>query len=102
MRPGPGVAAWLAVGLSLLLPVVGLVLGLSAAGETPSLARLYTSVAVLFVALVVGVLVHAWGLIRGLSPTLHQGWLVVCGLGLLSGVVTLVAAVVVLVSILKE
>ena len=99
---GPGRVAWSLVVVSMVLPVVGVWLGVRSVGVEPNVAPLYASVGIFALAMTVGVVVHLWGIVRAFYPAYSTGWLVVAVLGFLSGVATVAAAGFVLVYVLKE
>ena len=92
----PGLIAWGVTGASLALPVFGAVLGamgVSNEGNDINPRLFFTGFGFLVLAVVLSIVVHLWGMMKAFYPRISMAWMSICLLGIVGGILTLVAGV---------
>jgi hypothetical protein len=95
-QPPPGRWAWGLTAASLGLPAVAVVcggMGVTNGGETIELPWFVAMFAILLVSLILGIVVHFWGLMKAFWPKVSKPWVTICLLGIVGGCLTLAAAI---------
>ena len=92
----PGVVAWGLTIASMVLPLLGALLGglgVSNQGNDVEPYLFFTGFGCLVVAVLLGLYVHLWGMVRGFYPRISLAWISISLLGIVSGVITFAVGV---------
>ena len=92
----PGLFAWGTTAVSLFAPILGTILGwvgVSNRGNDINPWLFFTGFGLLVLSAVLSIVVHLWGMVKAFYPRISGPWIAVCLLGIVSGVLTIVAGV---------
>lgn len=92
----PGLFAWGTTAISLSAPVLGTALGwigVSNHGNDIQPWLFFTGFGLLVLSAVLSFVVHIWGMVRAFYPKISAPWITICLLGIVSGCLTVVAGV---------